>query len=584
MKNKILISMGTSGISAGAPEIAEVFARELKRVKLTAKYEIRRVGDRGLFRDPLVDVIAPETGRVTYEYVKPGDVPKIVDEHLIKGKPPEALRAGRDYEQFFASQMRVVLANCGEIDPEDIDDYLTHGGYQALKKVLSLDPEKVIGEVEKSGLRGRGGAGFATGLKWKYCRQAAGEVKYVVCNADEGDPGAFMDRSLLEGDPQSVIEGMIIAGFAIGAAQGFIYCRAEYPLAVKRLDIAISQAKKKGFLGRNILGSEFSFDLTIQQGAGAFVCGEETALLASLEGRRGMPRPRPPFPAQEGLWGKPTLINNVETFATLRSIIAKGADWFSSIGTTKSKGTKIFALAGKVKNTGLVEVPMGTTLREVIYGAGGGAVNKNIAVKGVQIGGPSGGCLPVSLLDTPIDYESITATGAIMGSGGMIVMDETTCMVDMARFFLAFTVAESCGKCVPCRVGLKRMLEVLEEISRGKGKKEDIDFLQELGTTIKDSALCALGTTAPHPVLTTLRYFPDEYEAHIRDKKCPAHVCGELLRFEIIKDRCTKCGKCARACPAGAIRWKKKEYPQIDKAKCTRCKACIQTCEFMAIE
>jgi len=583
MEIKVLICMGTSGLSAGAEEVARIFESELKRKNLIKKCKIIRTGDRGLFRDTLVDIITPD-GRVTYEYVKPEDVSKIVDEHLLQGRPVKRLQAGKDYKQFFAGQLRIVLSNCGEINPEDIDDYITHGGFNALKKVFSMAPDKVVDEIEKSGLRGRGGAGFPTGLKWKFCKNAKGDVKYVVCNADEGDPGAFMDRSVLEGDPQSVIEGMTIAGYAIGATEGFIYCRAEYPLAIKRLGMAISQAKEKGFLGKNILNNEFSFDITIKQGAGAFVCGEETALLASIEGRKGMPRPRPPFPAQEGLWGKPTLINNVETFANIRHIMMKGAEWFSSIGTEKSKGTKVFALAGKVKNTGLVEVPMGTTIRELIYGPGGGMMKKRIGLKGVQIGGPSGGCLPESLLDIPIDYESITQTGAIMGSGGMIVMDKKTCMVDMARFFLNFTVAESCGKCVPCRVGLKRMLEVIEKITEGKGKKEHINFLHEMGITIKNTALCGLGNTAPNPVLTTLKYFPNEYQAHIKNKSCPAHVCLELLKFEVIKESCVKCGQCYKACPVGAIDWKKKEYPKINKEKCIKCKSCINACDFMAIQ
>jgi len=584
MKIKIFICMGTSGISAGAEEVERIFKSELKRYKLIDKCKIVRTGDRGLFRDVLVDIITPELGRVTYEYIKPEDVPEIVEKHLVGRKPIKKLQVEKDYEQFFSNQMRIVLSNCGEIDPENIDDYIAQGGYSALKKILDAGPEKVVEEIKKSGLRGRGGAGFPTGLKWEFCKNAEGSVKYVVCNADEGDPGAFMDRSVLEGDPHSVIEGMIIAGYAIGANEGYIYCRAEYPLAIKRLNIAISQAREKEFLGDNIPGSDFSFDISIKQGAGAFVCGEETALLASIEGRMGRPKPRPPFPAQEGLWGRPTLINNVETFANIRHIIAKGAKWFFSIGSEKSKGTKVFALAGKVKNTGLVEVPMGTTIRQLIYGPGGGMINKKIGLKGVQIGGPSGGCLPESLLDTPIDYESITQTGAIMGSGGMIVMDERTCMVDMAKFFINFTVEESCGKCVPCRIGLKRMLEVLEEITEGKGKEEHISFLQEMGTTIKDAALCGLGNTAPNPVLTTLKYFLDEYQVHIKDKICSSHVCLKLLKFEVIKDKCVKCGRCYKACPVDAIDWKKKEYPKINKDKCIKCKSCINACEFMAIQ
>ena len=584
MQTKILICMGTSGIAADAEKVESKFRDELKQHKLIDKCKIVKTGDRGLFRDVLVDIITSELGRVTYEYIKPEDVPKIVTEHLLQSQPVKELQAGKDYEQFFSNQVRIVLSDCGEIDPENIDDYIAHGGYEALKKILDMAPEKVLEEIKKSSLRGRGGAGFPTGLKWEFCRNAKSDVRYVICNADEGDPGAFMDRSVLEGDPHSVIEGMIIAGYTIGSSEGYIYCRAEYPLAVKRLKKAISQAKEKGFLGKGVLDSNFSFDISIKQGAGAFVCGEETALIASVEGRKGMPVPRPPFPAQEGLWGKPTLINNVETFANIRHIIVKGAEWFSSIGSEKSKGTKVFALAGKVKNTGLVEVPMGTTIRELIYGPGGGMISKKIGFKSVQLGGPSGGCIPEGLLDTPIDYESITQAGAIMGSGGMIVMDERTCMVDIAKFFINFTVAESCGKCVPCRVGLKRMLEVLEEITEGKGRQEHIKFLQEMGVTIKNTALCGLGNTAPNPVLTTLKYFLDEYKTHVRDKICSSHVCSELLKFEVIKDKCVKCGQCYKACPADAIDWKKKEYAKINKDKCIKCKACINACEFMAIQ
>ena len=584
MKTKILICMGTSGISAGAEDVARIFEEELKHHKLADKCKIVKTGDRGLFRDVLVDIISPKLGRIIYEYIKPEDVSKIVESHLLRGEPVGELQAKRDYEEFFSGQMRIVLSNCGEIDPEDIDDYINHGGYAALKNLFDTTPDKVIEEVKGSGLKGRGGAGFLTGLKWHFARIAESNEKYVICNADEGDPGAFMDRSILEGDPHSIIEGMIIAGYAIGASVGYIYCRAEYPLAIKRLNKAISQARERLYLGKNILNSNFSFDINIKEGAGAFVCGEETALIASIEGRRGMPKSRPPFPAQEGLWGKPTLINNVETLANIRHIIVKGAEWFSGIGSENSKGTKVFALAGKVKNTGLVEVPMGTTIRQLIYGPGGGMVNKNIGFKGVQIGGPSGGCLPESLLDTSIDYESITKTGAIMGSGGMVVMDKLTCMVDIAKFFLDFTVAESCGKCTPCRVGLKRMLEVFEDITEGKGTQEHIKFLQEMSVTIKDTALCGLGNTAPNPILTTIKYFLDEYKAHITDKVCPSHVCLELLKFKVIEDKCVKCGKCFAVCPVSAIDWKKKEYAKINKEKCIKCKACINACPFMAIE
>jgi NADH-quinone oxidoreductase subunit F len=583
MSTKILICMGTSGISAGAREVVEVFKQEIARHNLSDKCQIIKTGDRGLFRDVLVDIITPELGRLTYEYIKPEHVPSIVESHLLKGKPVKALQAGKDYQQFFSKQMRIVLVNCGEIDPEDMNDYIAHGGYTALRKALGMTPEQVIDEVKKAGLRGRGGAGFSTGMKWGFARAAKGSEKYLICNADEGDPGAFMDRSILEGDPQAVIEGMIIAAHAIGATQGFIYCREEYPLALERLAVAIAQAQAKGFLGKKILDSKLSFDITVKRGAGAFVCGEETAMIASIEGHRGMPRPRPPFPAEKGLWGKPTVINNVETLANISHIINKGYEWFSSIGTEYSKGTKVFALAGKVKNTGLVEVPMGTPIRDLIYGAGGGMLKKKVELKAVQIGGPSGGCLPVSLLDTPIDYVTITQTGAIMGSGGFVVMDEKTCMVDIARYFLSFTVAESCGKCVPCRVGLKRMLEVLEEIAAGRGKEEHLTFLEELGTSIKESALCGLGNSAPNPALTTLRYFMDEYLAHIRNGQCPAHVCTPLVKFVVVEQNCTKCGQCFRACPSGAIKWQKKEYAHIDQSKCIKCKACIDACDFKAI-
>jgi len=583
MENKILICMGTSGVSAGAEDVVKEFEHHLKKNDLLNKYKIKKVGDRGLFRDVLVDIISSDNVRTTYEYVKPEDVEKIVVEHLIGGVPVRHIQTGDDYKQFFANQMRIVLSNCGEIDPEDIDEYISLGGYSALNKVFSMTEGEVIEEVKRSGLRGRGGAGFLTGLKWEFARKEESDIKYIICNADEGDPGAFMDRSILEGDPHSVIEGMIIAGYAVGAIEGFIYCRAEYPLALKRLYIALSQARERGMLGKNIMGSKFSFDITIKQGAGAFVCGEETALMLSIEGHRGEPRTRPPYPTQKGLWGKPTVINNVETFANVPRIISNGWEWFSSIGTDNSKGTKVFALAGKVKNTGLVEVPMGTTIRDLIFGPGGGMLRKKVGFKGVQIGGPSGGCLPEELIDTPIDYESITHTGAIMGSGGMVVMDEGTCMVDIAKYFLSFTVEESCGKCVPCRVGLKRMLEVLERITDGNGKKDDIDFLWEMGNTILDTALCGLGNTAPNPVLTTLKFFADEYRAHIEDKECPSHVCLSLLKFEIIEENCIKCGLCYKACPVSAISWKKKEYPKIDKTICTKCKSCINVCDYMAI-
>lgn len=582
---KILICQGTSGLSAGASEVAEAFEVELAEHNLTKQYQIISTGDRGLFRDVLVDIINPQLGRVTYDYITPEKVPQIVEEHIKGGVPVKKFLAGKQYEDFFTGQKRITLRNCGEIDPENIGDYLQNEGYQALRKALTeMTPQQVIDEMKKSGLRGRGGAGFPTGLKWSFCQANASEYKYMVCNADEGDPGAFMDRSVLEGDPQAVLEGMAIGGYAIGANYGYIYCRAEYPLAIQRLEVAIKQATEKGFLGDNIMETGFSFHIAIKKGAGAFVCGEETALLASIEGFRGMPRSRPPFPAQKGLWGYPTTINNVETLATVPQIIFKGGDWYASVGTKTSKGTKVFALAGKVKNTGLVEVPMGTTIRELVFGPGGGMLKKKIPFKAVQMGGPSGGCLPADLLDTPIDYESLGETGAIMGSGGMVVMDQSTCMVDMAKFFTSFTVEESCGKCVPCRIGLNRMLEVLTRITEGKGKEGDIEFLERMATSIKATALCGLGNTAPNPVLTTIRYFRDEYEAHVQEKRCPAHICRDLLRFEVNEERCTKCGRCFKACPAEAVIWEKKTYAAIDKEKCIRCRSCITQCNDMAIE
>ncbi len=581
---KILVCTGTSGISAGAEEVIKSITNELANKNLLDKWQVIKVGDRGLFRDVLIDIITPQGSRFTYEYIKPSDVSKIIEKHIINDVPIDKLLAGKDYNQFFKGQTRIVLSNCGEISPENIDEYIERGGYTSLQKALKSNPAELIDEVQRSGLRGRGGAGFSTGLKWRFCYEAQSDEKYVICNADEGDPGAFMDRSILEGDPHAVLEGMAIAGYAIGSKEGYIYCRAEYPHAIKRLNAAISSARKRGFIGNNIMGSTFSFDITIVKGAGAFVCGEETALISSIEGKRGMPKIRPPYPAQKGLWGKPTLINNVETLANIRHIIKNGANWFASIGTEKSKGTKVFALAGKVKNTGLVEIPMGTTIREIIYGPGGGPARKKISLKAVQMGGPSGGCLPAGLFDTLVDYEAISKTGAIVGSGGMIVMDEKTCMVDIAKFFLQFTVSESCGKCLPCRVGLKRMFEVLIEITEGRGKNEHLSFLIKMGNTIKSASLCGLGNTAPNPVLSTLKYFQDEYLAHILEKRCPAGVCTNLLSFEVLEDKCIKCGKCYKACPSGAVQWKKGYHAKINKDLCIKCKACIGACDYMAIK
>jgi len=484
---------------------------------------------------------------------------------------------------FYSKQHRIVLSNCGYIDPEKIEEYIARDGYIALgKALLEMTPEEVLDEVKKSGLRGRGGAGFPTGLKWEFARKAPGNKKYVICNADEGDPGAFMDRSTLEGDPHSVIEGMALGAYAIGADEGYIYCRAEYPLAIKRLKIAIAQAEEMGLLGDNIMGTNFSFHLHLKEGAGAFVCGEETALMASIEGRRGMPRPRPPFPAQHGLWGKPTNINNVETWANVPKIILNGADWFASMGTEKSKGTKIFALTGKITNTGLIEVPMGITIKEIIYELGGGILNGK-EFKAVQIGGPSGGCLTKEHLDLPIDYESLTGAGAIMGSGGLVVMDEDTCMVDVARFFLEFTQRESCGKCVPCREGTKQMLLMLEKICKGEGTLEDLSKLEELAYMVKETSLCGLGQTAPNPVITTIRYFRDEYLAHIEEKRCPAKVCPALIKYVVDPDKCRKCGLCARNCPVKCISGDRQTPYFIDQEKCIKCGTCMQVCPFGVI-
>jgi len=540
------------------------------------------------YREVLIDVIDREGKACTYGEMTPERMPRLVEQHLVGGRPIDEwlVRAeGRSLpdDSFFAKQKRIVLRNCGLMDPESLDEYRARGGYQALEKVLrTMSPEQVIQEIADSGLRGRGGAGFPTGLKWRFARQAQGDKKYVVCNGDEGDPGAFMDRSVLEGDPHSVMEGMLIAAYAIGADEGYFYVRAEYPLAVKRLKLAIKQAEKAGLAGKNILGTGFNFEFHLKEGAGAFVCGEETALLASIEGRRGMPRLRPPFPATSGLWGKPTNINNVETYANVPWIIQNGASAFAALGTEKSKGSKVFALAGKIARGGLVEVPMGITINEVIFDVGGGIKNGR-RFKAVQMGGPSGGCIPASLGDTVIDYDSVNATGAIMGSGGMVVMDDTTCMVDIARFFLDFTQKESCGKCTFCRVGTKRMLEILTRITEGRGAEGDIELLEDLAEKIKVSSLCGLGQTAPNPVLTTIRYFRDEYVAHIREKRCPAKHCKALLTYEVIPEKCVGCTACARACPVKCISGEVKKVHVIDQSKCIRCGACAAKCKFEAI-
>ncbi len=576
MSYEVRIGLASCGVAAGAQETYEIF----EKVKDIAK--IKRVGCLGYcYAEPLVEIIDEDGKSYIYRNVDTKKAEQIIEQHIKNGSVVEQYLLDTAVVQ--KKLFRIATRNSGVIDPESIDDYLAHGGYGALEKVLKeMRPEDVIECIKNSGLRGRGGAGFPTGKKWELTRKSGGDVKYVICNGDEGDPGAFMDRNLLEGDPHTVLEGMIIAGYAIGAHEGFFYVRAEYPLAVKRLSIALEQARKRGFLGGNIFGSDFSFDARIKEGAGAFVCGEETALISSIEGKRGMPRLRPPYPAQKGLWGKPTSINNVETFANVPWIILNGWEKFASMGTHTSKGTKVFALAGKVKRTGTVEVPMGITINEIVNDIGGGVL-KGANFKAVQLGGPSGGCLPATLGNTPIDYESLVASGAIMGSGGLIVMDESTCMVDVARYFLSFTQNESCGKCTFCRVGTKRMLEILNRICEGKGENDDIDILEKLGNQIKTASLCGLGQTAPNPVLTTIKYFRDEYEAHIKEKRCPAHQCKALIRYFIIPEKCTGCHLCFKVCPVKAISGKTKEIHIINEDICTRCGACYEVCKFDAI-
>ncbi len=588
-KARIMVGMGTCGLAAGARPVFDALV-ETKNAA-NAAVEIVPTGCIGMCeQEPIIDVIQPGRDRVTYGPMTPEKAVHVL-ESLINGTPiPEEWVIGRIMKDAiypelssFRKQRRVVLRNCGFIHPESIEEYTALEGYAALEKALAtMTPEEVIEEVLTSGLRGRGGGGFPTGLKWRFTRQAPGEKKYLVCNADEGDPGAFMDRSILEGDPHALLEGMAIAAYAVGADEGYIYVRAEYPLAIRRLQLAIKQAEERHFLGKGIFGTDFNFSLHIKEGAGAFVCGEETALLASIEGKRGMPRPRPPFPASKGLWGKPTNINNVETYANIPNIIRTSGAYFATIGTEKSKGTKVFALAGKVNNTGLTEVPMGITLREVIFEIGGG-VRDGKKFKAVQIGGPSGGCIPEELLDIPVDYDSLTQAGAIMGSGGMVVMDEDTCMVDVARFFMDFIQKESCGKCAPCRIGTKRMLEILTRITHGEGEPEDLDELLELANTVKDLSLCGLGQTSPNPVLSTIRHFRHEYEAHILDHTCPAKVCNALLTYTIDPEKCTGCGLCARNCPANCISGAPKEAHIIDQTRCTKCNTCLSKCPFEAI-
>ncbi len=585
----ILVCHGTGCTSSKSPKIIENFRKIIKEKKLE-NVRVIQTGCFGLCAKGPIVIIRPED--TFYAMVSPEDCEEIIESHIIEGKVVDRLLCkdvdGSKVQKlddltFYKKQKRIALKNCGKIDPEEIEEYIAFDGYKALEKVLlEMTPDEVIEEVEKSGLRGRGGAGFPTGKKWRLTKNVEGKQKYVVCNADEGDPGAFMDRSILEGDPHSVLESMIIAGFAIGANQGYIYVRAEYPIAVERFSVAIKQAREYGLLGKNIFGTNFSFDVEVRLGAGAFVCGEETALLESIEGKRGQPRIKPPYPANSGLWGKPTLINNVETYANITRIILNGADWYSSIGTEGSKGTKVFALGGNVVNVGLVEVPMGTTLREIIYDIGGGIPNGR-GFKAAQTGGPSGGCIPKEHLDTPIDYESLKQIGSMMGSGGLIVMDDTKCMVNLAKFYLSFTVDESCGKCTPCRIGTKRMLELLEKITKGDGTQEDVQKLEELANSIPKTAVCGLGQSAPNPVLSTLKYFREEYLEHVNEKVCKTGECKALAKIQIHEDKCKGCGMCKRNCPVEAISGEPGKIHHIDEAKCIKCGTCISVCPFHAI-
>ncbi|MBR5508074.1 MAG: NADH-quinone oxidoreductase subunit NuoF [Clostridia bacterium] len=591
-RGHVLVCGGTGCTSSGSTKIIDEFNRCLEEKGLAEEIKVIQTGCFGLCALGPIVIVYPEGA--FYSMVNAEDVSEIVEEHLLKGRivkrllyqetvvDDDTIKSLNEVD-FYKKQERVALVNCGVINPESIDEYIAFGGYSALGKVLTqMTPQEVIDEIKESGLRGRGGGGFPTALKWQFTANAEGDKKYVACNADEGDPGAFMDRSILEGDPHSVIEAMAIAAYAVGADQGYIYIRAEYPIAVNRLNIALDQAREYGLLGKNIFDTDFCFDLEVRLGAGAFVCGEETALMTSIEGHRGEPRPRPPFPAVKGLFGKPTLLNNVETYANITAIINKGAKWFAEIGTEKSKGTKVFAVGGKINNTGLVEIPMGTTLREIVYDIGGGIPNGK-KFKAAQTGGPSGGCIPAELIDTPIDYDSLISIGSMMGSGGLIVMDEDTCMVDIAKFFLEFTVDESCGKCAPCRIGTKRLLEILDKITSGKGTLEDIDKLEQLCYSIKNSALCGLGQTAPNPIHSTLRYFREEYVAHVVDKKCPAGVCKALLSYVIEPEKCKGCSLCAKKCPVGAIEGVVKSPFTIDPTKCIKCGVCQESCKFGAI-
>ena len=587
----VLVCGGTGCVSSDSMKIVENFKKQIKAAGLSEEVQVVATGCFGFCEKGPIVKIHPDN--ILYVEVKPEDTQEIVNEHCIKGRIVDRLLyVEPTFEQrisehkdmpFYKKQLRVALRNCGAIDPENIDEYIAADGYQALGKILTdMTPAQVVETVKLSGLRGRGGGGFPTGMKWDFASRYSADQKYVICNADEGDPGAFMDRSILEGDPHSVLEAMAIAGYAIGASKGYIYIRAEYPLAIKRLEIAIKQAYDYGLLGKDLFDSGFNFDIQLRFGAGAFVCGEETSLIKSIEGQRGEPTNKPPFPAEKGLWQKPTIVNNVETLANVPLIFLKGAEWFASVGTAKSKGTKVFALAGKVNNVGLVEVPMGMTLREIIYDIGGG-IKGGKEFKAVQTGGPSGGCITKANLDTPIDYDNLIAIGSMMGSGGMIVMDEDDCMVNIAKFYLEFTVDESCGKCTPCRIGNKRLHEILTNITEGRGTQDDLAELQELSNIIKDTSLCGLGQTAPNPVLSTLKYFMDEYKAHVEEKRCPAGVCQKLLRYEILADKCKGCTACARVCPVNCISGQVKQLHTIDQSKCIKCGACMSTCKFKAI-
>ncbi len=591
-RKQVLVCGGTGCTSSGSHKVIQALEKALKAHELEKEILVIKTGCFGLCALGPIMIVYPEGA--FYSQATPEGVARIVEEHLKNGNVVTDLLYQETVHEdgsiislsetkFYKKQLRVALRNCGVIDPENVEEYIARDGYQALAKVVtSMEPDDVIHELNASGLRGRGGGGFPTGKKWAFAKASESEIKYVCCNADEGDPGAFMDRSILEGDPHSVIEAMAIAGYTIGASQGYVYIRAEYPIAVKRLQIAIDQARDYGLLGEDIFGSGFCFDIEIRLGAGAFVCGEETALMTSIEGHRGEPRPRPPFPAVKGLFGKPTVLNNVETYANIAQIILKGADWFSSMGTATSKGTKVFALGGKITNVGLVEIPMGTTLREIVEEIGGGIPNGK-KFKAAQTGGPSGGCIPACHIDTPIDYDNLIALGSMMGSGGMIILDEDTCMVDISKFYLEFTVDESCGKCTPCRIGTRRLLQFLEKITSGKGEMEDIEKIEELALHMKSSSLCALGQSAPNPVLSTMKYFRDEYIAHIKDKTCPSGVCKSLLSYEINPELCKGCTKCARNCPVGAISGTVKQVHTIDKEKCIKCGLCVKNCKFGAI-